>query len=508
MTPRPAWSTPPHRWLSAPGAELSRFARFVAFQAKLWRFCARRLNENNLFAMSAALSFQTIFALIPTLVLALLAAGALGVLEDSKTSLRQFLQASGFAEIVAVQELDGPAAEAPEASPPRPSDAPAPAVVGAARPDGDAAHGTRDEATSTAPGAERRVINVADEIERVVTAVQGKLTFERIGPVGALLFIWTALSLLSTMESSLNRVFGAPRNRSVWRRVLLYWSTMTLGPVLLAAAIFIGRRAVTSVEGMPALSVVVSVLGWVGPTLVGVFVLAAVYMLLPNQRVSAQTAVGGALAAVLLWLVARWGFALYVERFVVKGNLYGILGVLPLFFLWLNLSWLIFLFGAELAYTTANLKRMEQVEDDAVIVLTTADALAAAVAVARPYGAGAGPVALEQIIEATGLSNTAVRRLVERLATDGVLCSVRGEALDRYVLARPAAHIRIGDVLAIGAANGRGSAPTRDSVTPLLDRVTRRLHASVADLTLADVLADDESRPDRRANDHPGEQPL
>lgn len=505
MKPPTASSTAPHRWLSAPGAELSRVARFVAFQAKLWRFCARRLNENNLFAMSAALSFQTIFALIPTLVLALLAAGALGVLEDSKTSLRQFLQASGFAEIVAVQELDG--ATAP------PEDAPADGAAGAGPPAAvDAQRLARDAprgATTTAPAganAERRVINVADEIERVVTAVQSKLTFERIGPIGALLFIWTALSLLSTMESSLNRVFGAPRNRSVWRRVLLYWSTMTLGPVLLAAAIFIGRRAIHSVEGMPVLSAVVSVLGWVGPTLVGVFVLAAVYMLLPNQRVSPQTAVGGALVAVLLWLVARWAFALYVERFVVKGNLYGILGVLPLFFLWLNLSWLIFLFGAELAYTTANLKRMGQVEENELIVLTTADALAAAVAVARPYDAGAGPVALEQIIEATGLSNAAVRRLVERLRADGVLCAVHSEGLDRYVLARPAAHIRVGDVLAIGAANGRGTGPARGGVTPLLDRVAQRLRASVDDLTLADMLAEADTTPARHAANRTGDR--
>ena len=48
-----------------PGDELSRLARFLRFQLELWRFCARRLRENNLMAMSAALSFRTIFAMIP-----------------------------------------------------------------------------------------------------------------------------------------------------------------------------------------------------------------------------------------------------------------------------------------------------------------------------------------------------------------------------------------------------------------------------------------------------------
>src|SRR5262245_50386454 len=92
------------RLITRPADEFGRLAAFVRFQAQLWRFCARRLQSNNLLAMSAALSFRTIFALVPTLVLAFLAAGALGVLEDSKRSLRQFLDASGFGTIAAISD--------------------------------------------------------------------------------------------------------------------------------------------------------------------------------------------------------------------------------------------------------------------------------------------------------------------------------------------------------------------------------------------------------------------
>ena len=154
------------RILTDPGQELGRWARFVIFQIELWRFCARRLRENNVMAMSAALSFRTVFAMIPVLVLALLVLKTVGALEDSKRSLRNFLDASGFGQIAAAHQ-GGPTAD----------------------PD------TAESATQPV-----ETVNLADRLEEIVTEVEGKLTFERIGPVGGVLFIWTALTLLTTLE--------------------------------------------------------------------------------------------------------------------------------------------------------------------------------------------------------------------------------------------------------------------------------------------------------------------
>src|SRR5262245_17084257 len=177
------------RLITQPGEELGRLARFARFQVRLWRFCVNRLQRNNLPAMAAALSFRTIFALVPALVLAVLVAGAIGALEDSKRSLRDFLEATGFSQIAALPENRDATATEPNAT---------------TRPD------------------DLKVINVADEILSLVEGVRGQLTFARIGPIGAFLFIWTAISLLSTMEDSLNRVFGAVRRRGYARQVLLY----------------------------------------------------------------------------------------------------------------------------------------------------------------------------------------------------------------------------------------------------------------------------------------------
>jgi membrane protein len=154
------------------------------------------------------------------------------------------------------------------------------------------------------------------------------LTFNRIGPIGAALFIWTALTLLTTIEQALNRVFQAPTSRSTARRVLLYWSAMTLSPVALAIASYLGHQALDRFRSWSVLSWFLAAAGWAGQIVVGVLVVSAAYILMPNTRVRRRAALGGAFVAVLLWMIAKWAFSLYVQHLVVGGNLYGILGVL------------------------------------------------------------------------------------------------------------------------------------------------------------------------------------
>jgi membrane protein len=445
------------RALSEPGKELGRWARFVRFQIELWRFCARRLRENNVMAMSAALSFRTIFALIPTLVLAFLVARSFGALEDSKQSLRTFLEASGFAQIAVLHEAENVASRpgaAPESQP-------------------------------------AEVINVADEIQAVVDRVQGKLTFDRLGPVGGALFIWTALTLLTTIERSLNRIFGAPRSRALARRILLYWAAVTLGPIALAAATYLGRQAIETFQDTPGVSWLLVSIGWIGPVIAGIVVLAALYMLLPNTNVTFRAAFGGALVAVPIWLLAKWGFAVYVRQLVVKGNLYGVLGLLPLFMLWLNLSWLILLFGAQLAHTAANLSTMRLAERAEQTVLGPSDLLAASIAIAQPFGAGHGPVAFDRIAATLSLPHESVQWLLDRLAEAGVVCAVDAQAESRYVLTRPAERISALQILELGDPNEYSSESGQcdPELARAIQGIRTRTHSSLASVTLADVLA-------------------
>ena len=441
------------RLLTAPKDELGSWARILRSQLCLWRFCGGRLRSNNAGAMSAALSFRTIFAMVPAIVLTFLVLKSLGVVEDNKHLLRAFLDKSGLSQIT----YAGQSASAPASAP--------------------AGSGDQDPPK----------VSVAEWIESLVEGVEARLTVGRLGPVGVVLLIWAALSLLTTVERCLNRIFEARRSRSPVRRVLLYWSAMTLGPLALLAAAYAGARAVEIFGDTPVLSWTIRPIGWAGPIVVGVLLLACLYKLMPNTHVRFRTAAAGAVVAVPVWLVVRWAFSLYVQN-VGKLGIYGAMGLVPLFLLWLNLSWLIFLFGAELAHAAANVSRASWSQGAGPGPSGPWELLAAAVAVARGQRDRGGPVSAQQVSTKLDLPMPVAADLLRALSGEGVLCRVADD--DAYVLARPADRIPVADVLRVAASCGIGRhcAPeVADAVTLVRDRVEQ----GVDGLTVADIMTDE-----------------
>jgi membrane protein len=455
--------------LTTPAEELARWQRMVRFQIHLWRTCGRRLREHNAITMSAALSFRTIFALIPLLVLSLLAVKALGLAEVGEESIREFV-IDQFAGID--QSVDAPTT--------MPTTAPA---------------------EDGAPN--EQLINISRRIGEIVDSVNRKLTLGTVGPVGVAVLIWTALTLLMTVEHSLNDIFGAPHARSFWRTVILYWTVITLGPVLLSVASWAGGRLAVAFEEQPGLDLVLSAVGWAGPALLGIVILAAIYKLMPNTHVRYKSAIGGAVVAVPLWLVAKWGFGLYVRHLVIGGaNLYGSLGALPLFFFWLNLSWLIFLFGAELAHTATHLETLRLSARSEDTLLGPEDLVAAAVAIARSFQRGRGPVHGDELARRLNLPHDSVRRLMHRLISAGLVVSVGGqdeETPPAYALARPAERIQLAELLGLDGLDARGSSIGR-AARPDGDALGR-VRSSLEAVTLADLAAGD---PAEQAAAHTG----
>ena len=444
--------------LTSPGSELGSWARFLRFQIHLWRFCARRLYENNAQAMSAALSFRTIFALVPALVLALLIAKSLNVLDDSKQTIKSFLDASG----IAIIQQNSPA-----------------------QPDS-----TAQENSATQPDSAAPTVSVADYIQDVVEKLESKLTLGRIGPVGGVLLIWTALTLLTTIERSLNRIYGARQSRSLARRIVVYWSVLTLGPILLTLANYLGSWALEFSLKIGILNWLLSAVGWTGPVIMGIILLAGLYKLMPNTRVSFKSALGGALIAVPLWLTAKWGFNLYVHE-VVGSSVYGALALLPIFLLWLNLSWWIFLFGAEISNTAANLSRMQLAEQAQRVILGPSELIAAALTVARHYQQGSGPLKFSQIAAQLNLPDQSIQRLLDRLTEKNIICPVENSDSGKFLLARPADKIPLLEVLDLSEnQTPLAAASPNPELARSFERIKKQTNSTLGSFTLADAMKD------------------
>lgn len=455
------------RLLSAPGDQLSRWAKFLRFQIQLWRLCVRLLRFNNATAMAAALSFRTIFALVPALVLVVVISNAVHVTEGDQRWLRRTLDAAGFTRVLVREETPPSADEAPPEE-------------------------TSQEDTVAPIGR-----TATDVIIDVVEGVQKKLTLGRIGPLGVLLLIWTTLTLLTTIELSLNRVFEAPRSRPFLRRVLMYWAAVTLVPIILLVANYLAgylrEEAAGALDHLPMLGPLVAFIGWVGNFVVGVVVLGVVYTFMPNTRVRFRAAASGAVITLALWLLAKYGFEVYRHAFVRTGNLniYGALGLLPLFLFWLYVSWLIFLFGAQIAHTGANLRRLESAELAQKITVGPADMLSGALAVAAPHAAGEGPVAFERIERQLGLPDAIVQKIMDGLVALGIVCAVESDAGGAYVMAKPLDKIPVLEVMEfLPDTDERSHEDVGDrQLRRTVAHIKERVGEATGSYTLSDVLA-------------------
>ncbi len=449
--------------LRTPWDELGSWARFLRYQIHLWSYCLKQLHKTNAMAMSAALSFRTLFALVPMLVLAFVMLRSLGLSSENSQMVRHVLDQAGLNQIYVQKQVEtaSPGYQYPFGTIVMPEEEPEPVEQ----------------------------VTVAEEIAERVGSVEGKLTVGRIGPIGVIVLVWAAIALLATVERSLNRVFEATRNRSWLRRILLYWSVLTLGPLLLTVVIYVGQRAAGAVETMPVLKWFLQVLAWIGPLLVGIVLLSLLYRLLPNTRVSYRAALIGSAAAIVLWLLGRWAFFSYVEN-VGKRSIYGALGLVLLFLVWLNFSWWSFLFGAELCHTLRDLRRMDTARIGHDRGIDGWDQLAAMLVIGMEYVENDGPVAVETVGAKLQLSPDLSEKLCERLAHMNLLVRADTPQSQQYLPAKLLAHIEVSDVLQIGEQYGSKTHPHNfaDEVALRINAVRQQVEDEIDGLTLQAVI--------------------
>jgi len=163
---------------------------------------------------------------------------------------------------------------------------------------------------------------------------------------GTVFLIITALLLMFRIEVAFNRIWRVDRARTLINRIVMYWSVLTLGPILTGAAIALSAQKVLSTlgieEGLAP--------GWnhLGIFFLSWMVFTMFFVLVPNRRVQFRDAVVGAFLSTVLFDVAKLGFVAYVSN-ANYSVIYGALATIPIFLFWLYIVWAVILFGASLA---------------------------------------------------------------------------------------------------------------------------------------------------------------
>lgn len=451
-----------------PAQQLGRFGRAVKWVVDLVRHCAAELYYDRASEMAAALTYRTIFGLVPLLVLALVVFNAFGgfrsLAEEVQNKIYQYLGLSQLAITVPVKGKD--LLE-------RPAD--------------------RQEEAHAVEAAQQVRARV-DHLIRQLTENVGALSFRSIGIVGLILLIWAAISLISSVEDCFNRIYDCPVGRP-WRlRVPIYWAVITLGPVLLFLGLYLTKLFVSWSSDVGGW------MGWLGAQTTQFAALATswlllflLYTLVPNTHVARHAAVIGSFVAAVLYELAKWLFGLYVARFMPYSLLYGTLALVPLFLFWVYLIWLVVLFGLELTYAlqamrSRRFKYLAQRQRGGEMVIGERRwIIPLMLSLARAFERGQAP-SLEQLSRELDLPVPTVAELLRMVIEAGLVHPVEAEKVRGYALSLPAHRISLMQLLELA----RGPIRAGDNVAlwQPLEKLAALERQALGTTTLADLLAE------------------
>ena len=176
------------------------------------------------------------------------------------------------------------------------------------------------------------------------TEKTGKMT--AVGIVGLGL---TAIMLLATIESALNRIFHVQAIRSVASRLLMFWALLTMGPLMIGASLSLSTYffALTAwFDVIPTVGFGTSIGSWILPNIIMMAALSFIYIFVPNRNISWINGLIGAFVAVVLFATLKKLFGLFISNFPSYETIYGVLATIPIFMIWMFLTWAVVLLGA------------------------------------------------------------------------------------------------------------------------------------------------------------------
>jgi len=267
--------------------------------------------------------------------------------------------------------------------------------------------------------------------------------------VGVLVLLFSAISLMMSIEDAFNRIWRVPVARKAGARFLVYWTALSLGPLLLVGALALSSYAfalpfIDAAEAQYSIKArVLSVL----PFLLVWSALVAGYAVIPNRGVRLRDAAIGAFVAAVLFELAKRGFALYATRYASYQQVYGAIAIVPIFIFWIYLSWAIVLFGASLTasmtsfdYRPASM-RLPRGQELVGLLRVIARFVAA-------HREGHGVHSAELCAAEPFLTDDLLQRYLGDLHRVGLIH--RGE-LGEWLVARDPAAVRLVDVIEEGA---------------------------------------------------------
>jgi membrane protein len=320
----------------------------------------------------------------------------------------------------------------------------------------------------------------------------------RISAVGGVFLLVTSLALIFSIDRTFNTIWRVHRPRSFLKRLVTYWAAISIGPLMIGASITLTTvlfsKAGKGAEGW------LDALDWlfnIFPLLFSVAAFALLYRILPAKPVRWNDALAGALIAGIAFEIAKRLFAYFIAKFPTYTAVYGAFAAVPIFLLWVYVSWLIILFGAAVSATIAVLKyeRWNRREVSGEMFIDALELLRALILVRSASLGQTASLSLRELRQRTRLGIAESEALLEKMLAQGWVArlaehaprAVAGVKLnlydvddERWALIVDPNSIRLAEVFNLFTLEAAAQAQPHEAVTRAAHAVGVALNESVA----------------------------
>jgi membrane protein len=352
--------------------------RRLRIVSEFFHLLAVRAREDRLFQVAGSLTFTTLLALVPLLTVALTVFSAFPVFSEFATAIRNFVLAN------------------------------------------------------LVPAAAGKVVTVYTQ---QFAQNAGKLT-----ALGLAILTVAAVMTTLTVDHTFNTIWRVRRPRPLVSRLLIYWGVLTIGPLLIGVSLYVTSWLLTRSMGLMGPSQAVSAVYRLVPLVFTVLAFSFLYRTVPNRPVAVSDALAGGVLAGLLFEAAKAAFGSYIRQVPMYKLVYGAFASIPIFLLWIYISWMIILVGAVFTAALPYLRGGVRVRK--ALGSEFLDALHLLRLLNRAHGEGRVPSTYE-LRAGVRLPMEQCEGLLDRLAQAGWITRASG---DGWVLARDAGEIRLAEV--------------------------------------------------------------
>ncbi|MFT6362885.1 MAG: membrane protein [Planctomycetota bacterium] len=307
-------------------------------------------------------------------------------------------------------------------------------------------------AGASADGEGVAAVGLRETLDKLLSFVEDT-DFGKIGLFGLAVLLYIVIKLLSSIEASFNDIWGVERPRSIPRKVSDYLSIVVVVPIVLLSATAVTtalKTGATSVQLQETLHIgpVVQELLRMTSLFAAWFGFAFVYLFMPNTRVRLFSAMLGGILGGGLWQLAQILHVQFQFGMSNYGAIYSGIAAFPIFLVWVNISWITVLIGAELAFAHQNEPAYRQIARSAEHDQSFRErvALRALIRLTEVFQSGEGSPEVPDLAVAMGVPERSLEEVLHVLRDEGVL-AVDGASPRRYLFARDPDFLRVKEVL-------------------------------------------------------------